>query len=199
MIDHIEAAALAVFVRRGFTATTIRDIASEAGLSIGALYNHYKGKAELFSAVVAAYKRRLAGPENPVTEVLVGSRFPDDLDALAAAVRTLIREHREYWLLWYVDVIEFEGQHFQSALDPQTLLAIDGLAARLDALDAAGTLRIPARQAFLMVYMHLFNFFLVEELFGGEGHYGVPAEQAVALIRDTFVAGLFRTDPRTPR
>lgn len=43
----LERAALKLFVDTGFDAATTRQIASEAGVSEGALYRHYKGKDEL--------------------------------------------------------------------------------------------------------------------------------------------------------
>lgn len=45
--ELIEKTALRLFVKKGFTETTIRDIASAAKLSEGALYRHYGSKDEL--------------------------------------------------------------------------------------------------------------------------------------------------------
>jgi AcrR family transcriptional regulator len=44
---RIERAALKHFVEQGIAETSIRDIAKEAGLSLGAMYNHFKSKEEL--------------------------------------------------------------------------------------------------------------------------------------------------------
>src|SRR5882672_9764465 len=48
---QILATALALFRERGFEATTIRDIAAGAGLSLGAAYYYFKSK----EAIVGAY------------------------------------------------------------------------------------------------------------------------------------------------
>ena len=45
--ERIERAALRLFVRGGVAETSIRDIAVEAGVSQGAMYNHYRSKDEL--------------------------------------------------------------------------------------------------------------------------------------------------------
>ena len=45
------AAAARVFVKRGFAQTTIRDIAKEAGVALGALYFHFSSKEEFATAV----------------------------------------------------------------------------------------------------------------------------------------------------
>jgi len=53
--DALLAAAARVFSRKGYEGATIADIASEAGVSSGAIYAHYDGKAELFSAALQAH------------------------------------------------------------------------------------------------------------------------------------------------
>jgi AcrR family transcriptional regulator len=45
-------AAAAVFLRRGFQAATLREIAAEAGMTTGAVYSNFDGKAGLFLAVL---------------------------------------------------------------------------------------------------------------------------------------------------
>lgn len=50
--NKIQAAAMRLFVHKGFGATNVQDIADLAGISIGLLYRHYKTKEELFNALV---------------------------------------------------------------------------------------------------------------------------------------------------
>lgn len=45
--EAIDQAALELFVRQGVAETSIREIAQAAGVSQGAMYNHYKSKEEL--------------------------------------------------------------------------------------------------------------------------------------------------------
>ena len=66
----------------------------------------------LFAAVVERYERQFASAENPLIRVLDQTLFPDDIAALAGRVRNLVRDHRSYWLLWYVDVLEFGRRSF---------------------------------------------------------------------------------------
>jgi len=46
-LQQIKQAALELFVTKGYHATTLRDIASRAGLSAGNVYNYFKTKREL--------------------------------------------------------------------------------------------------------------------------------------------------------
>jgi AcrR family transcriptional regulator len=73
-------AAARLFALKGYDGASITDIASEAGLSTGAIYAHYASKAELFVGTVQAHAQREASElvgladlndlvERPVTEV----------------------------------------------------------------------------------------------------------------------------------
>lgn len=55
--DRILEAALEVFSERGFDGATVRQIAAKVGVSDPALYAHFKGKLEIFEALL-----KLAGP-----------------------------------------------------------------------------------------------------------------------------------------
>jgi AcrR family transcriptional regulator len=50
--DEITAAALELFVERGFANTRLEDVASRAGVSKGTLYLYFANKEEVFKAVV---------------------------------------------------------------------------------------------------------------------------------------------------
>ena len=50
--EEITAAALDLFVERGFANTRLADVASRAGISKGTLYLYFENKEELFKAVV---------------------------------------------------------------------------------------------------------------------------------------------------
>jgi AcrR family transcriptional regulator len=51
--DKIVRSAAAIFDRRGYTNTSIDLIASEAGVTKGALYHHFKSKEEVANAVIS--------------------------------------------------------------------------------------------------------------------------------------------------
>jgi len=55
----VETAAVRVFAHRGFAAANIRQIAVEAGISIGSIYRHYASKEELFDELIEQASRGL--------------------------------------------------------------------------------------------------------------------------------------------
>jgi TetR/AcrR family acrAB operon transcriptional repressor len=50
--------ALVIFSKQGYNATTLQDIASEAGVTRGAIYWHFGSKAELYNTLVREYSDR---------------------------------------------------------------------------------------------------------------------------------------------
>ncbi len=69
-IDKIRIAAMQLFINRGYYATSINDIAKQADISKGLLYNYYSGKEELLSEMV---DERI----NEVVEVMEGAKSID--------------------------------------------------------------------------------------------------------------------------
>lgn len=59
--QKIEKTAMGLFVSQGVSETTIRDIASGAGIAEGALYRHYRGKDELIHALFQRHYAAFAG------------------------------------------------------------------------------------------------------------------------------------------
>ncbi len=57
--DEIMAAAKEVFASKGFHATTIADIAKQAGLAYGLIYWYFDSKEELFHALMAVEEAAL--------------------------------------------------------------------------------------------------------------------------------------------
>ena len=123
-VDIIDAA-IHRFARNGFADTSIGDIAEEAGVVVTAVYYHFSGKEELFSAAVhrvfesiSAVVAEARGDEEP--------GFPPSLDLVIDAVWGWIDSHPEEATLLYLQLPgatrqittlrqEFEDQHAQRA------------------------------------------------------------------------------------
>jgi len=77
--EQILAAATRAFARSGFAATSLDEVAAEAGVSRVILYRHFASKADLYRAVLDRARARL------VAAVGVGDYTPESVDALLAA------------------------------------------------------------------------------------------------------------------
>ena len=60
-IDRILESALSLIVTRGFNATTVDDIAKNAGLTKGAIYFHFENKTAMLLALLDAIERLVLG------------------------------------------------------------------------------------------------------------------------------------------
>jgi TetR/AcrR family transcriptional regulator, cholesterol catabolism regulator len=102
---RILASARTLFVKRGYDATTARDIAERAGLSVGTLFLHFKSKADILKTIIwvnneAQYDlmRRLVPTHAPVKERLL--RMAEIGYEREAAQSPLVAVVQSYQWLW---------------------------------------------------------------------------------------------------
>ena len=93
-------AALRVFLRRGFHGASLDEIAEEAGYTTGAVYSNFKGKDDLFLAVLDAEAQRRF-PLHTALMLEAGSIE----EGLRASAREMARHAREHpgWTAVYVE------------------------------------------------------------------------------------------------
>ena len=66
--DEIRSVALDLFYRRGFQATSLRDIAAKVGIQVGSLYNHIASKDDLLFEVMQKVMLDLLNDQGRVAE-----------------------------------------------------------------------------------------------------------------------------------
>jgi AcrR family transcriptional regulator len=98
--ERIERAALRLFVEQGVAETSIRDIAAAAGVSQGAMYNHYASKEELAFGLFAQIWSDMG------SELRRSSHSGDTLEAKFEAMVRFVFERfdRDWVLVTYVFV-----------------------------------------------------------------------------------------------
>ncbi len=178
---HIEDAALRVFTRQGFHGTTVRDIAKEAGVSLGNLYNYYKTKEEIYTSLVRRYGERMREIQQKTLKPLLGRFDEDGLRQLANAVRDIVYRHPDYWRLMYIDVTEFGNKHFAHSFR-QLSKNLEQLAGGYPKEADGVRPGVDRPLAYAAVYLQFFTYFLVEKLFGGKQHLGLPEEQTIEQL-----------------
>ena len=77
--------ALKLFSHKGYGATSVRDIAEEAGLSKGNVYHHFPDKEAIFRALIDRYFEAMSQPEFPFNRALAAGSFPENLEAIGQA------------------------------------------------------------------------------------------------------------------
>lgn len=187
---RVEEAAITLFKAQGFHGVGLRQIAAEAGVSLGNIYNYYKTKEQLFDAILQRLHTEFTAPDSPLGRFLLKGRFPRDLEGLGRAVGTMTDLHTDYLTLIYVDLAEFGGRHvrpYYRGLPARFATALEG---RVDAEELADG--VDPVMAFTMVYMQFFNFFIVEKMIGADGHMGLSPAKAIKAMAAIFQRGLAR-------
>jgi TetR/AcrR family acrAB operon transcriptional repressor len=86
--DRILDAAEDVFHARGVSSTSLADVADAADLTRGAIYWHFKNKADLFDAMC----QRIRLPMQTLCDTMADQKTSDPLGELRATCRFLFRE-----------------------------------------------------------------------------------------------------------
>lgn len=189
----IEDAALRVFTRLGFHGTSVRDIAKEAQVSIGNLYNYYRTKEEIFTSIIQRYETHMEKLRRKAFGSMHGVFAPAELLRMAHVIREIVYDNPDYWRLMYIDITEFGNQHFAGTFRSLAKNMRQRLGPQLEASTRTGTWNtgVDPALAFTAIYLQLFTYFLVEKLFGGKQHLGVSDDRAVAQIIRIATEGLW--------
>jgi len=91
-VERILDAAARIFHEEGYTGATTNDIADEAGVSVGSLYQYFPNKDAL---LVALTKRHIESATAGLTDLLSGLNAESGLDALIRSVVDFLVEQHE--------------------------------------------------------------------------------------------------------
>jgi AcrR family transcriptional regulator len=151
-----------LFVRQGYNATSMRQIADEVGLALGAAYNYFAGKEELWIAVL--YERH---PFNQIMPVLAAAQG-DTVEALvrdaAARMIAVLEQRQDILNLVLIELTEFDGRHAPQLFEkffPPLMTFMQRL------IQASGSLRPIPPPIILRAFLGLFfSYFVTERLIG---------------------------------
>ena len=87
--DRINDAAIELFFRQGYNATSLRQIADSVGLQVGSLYNHIRSKEELLYGIMSEVMLELI----EYTEEQMVAAGEDPLERLVAFLRASVHFH----------------------------------------------------------------------------------------------------------
>ncbi|HWZ46580.1 MAG TPA: TetR/AcrR family transcriptional regulator [Candidatus Saccharimonadales bacterium] len=190
---RIMAAALKLFTTQGFHGTNIRDIAKTVGVSTGAIYTYYPSKETIFARLAESYHAHREDWLRQTCAALKSPLTKNDLRKLAAEVRSYLYKDPEYLLLVYIDVVEFQNQHFAAAFRdvPEQFRGMLGSALCEVKQDDRWRGEDPAF-VLASVYLYFFTSAAIEKLYQGNRHLGVSDEQATGRFVDLLCQGLWK-------
>lgn len=187
---RIRGAAMRLFAQRGFAATTIRDVASEAGVSSSLVVHHFKTKAQLKAAADA---RLITVLTEMVAELPTGEA---DFGETTASMTEKLRAEPD--LLAYLRRMLVDGGEAATGL---FIGLVDATVAELAAQEAAGTV-LPSADARTRAVFLIVNDLgtiilrdLVERAIGIDALSPAGMRQWGAVVMDVYTRGLYASAP----
>ena len=98
-----------LFLRKGYHATSMRQIAQEANLALGGIYNHFDSKEDIFVAALEAHH-----PYHDMLPALMearGETVEVYLRDVAERIVASLRRQPQIINLVSIELVEFDGRH----------------------------------------------------------------------------------------
>ena len=159
---EITKAAHRLFLERGYHGSSMRDIAREAGIALGGIYNHFASKEDIFLAVFVdhhPYRDVL-----PAMNAAQGKTIEAFVRDAAARMLEVLGESQDFLNLTFIELVEFKGQHIPQLFEsifPQILEFAQRMA------EGQGELRSIPLPILVRAFIGLFiSYFLTEMLIG---------------------------------
>ena len=187
--EQILDASLALFARRGFSATKTRDVALAAGVSEAMVFKHFPDKQALYRALI---ERKIAEAEAvlPLAGV-AGSREPPEVFFGRIASTILERIERDPSFLRLLLFSALEGHPLASEFDTARAAGFRGaIEEYLRRQERAGTTRRVDPAFASRAFMSLVGWFAIARtVFREPGSRRIPREKLVRDIVAVFVEG----------
>jgi len=108
-------AAYELFLKQGYAATSMRQIAERSGLALGGIYNHFPGKEAIFSELILERH-----PYRQILPILTNTPADDAESFVRQAARTLVNElgkRPDFIKLMFIEIVEFNGKNMPHMLE----------------------------------------------------------------------------------
>ena len=190
--EHIETAAKLLFIKQGFHGTSIRQIAAQAGVSLGNLYNYYKTKENILESLISKYEEIITDRFDDMFSQIEEPLLTQNFVKLGKLLQEVVADHYEFWLLMYIDVLEFDNQHCRKFFEGLSKRFGQRFDQHFYALKKQKLLNedVDPALGFTVAYLQFLNYFLIEKLFGGNHHLGINDEEALLKLSELFCRGL---------
>ncbi len=187
-------AARDLFASQGYHATTTRQITDRAGITRGAIYNHFESKEAIFQAVLMVYHPWKYIPA--AVEMAEGDTIDDFVHDAARRMLVIWDENQQDILLHLIEIIEFQGRHlpklFESAFIRMTEI-IRKLNRKRINIDSFS---VPALSRALL---GLFFAYLMSEQFTGIPLQSGLEQDNFSYYTDVYLQGVLAREMRTGR
>ncbi len=182
---EIISAAYQLFMECGYHGTSIRQVAQQAGVALGSIYNHFSSKDDIFEAVLLTHH-----PYYQVLPAMEAAEGDDIEEFVRDAARRMVdglEGHPEFLNLMFIELVEFHGRHVPELFKiiyPHVLV----FAQRFQAKD--GHLRPIPIPILLRTFLGLFFSYVMTELLMGGQMPDLMKQGALDYFVDIFLHGI---------
>jgi AcrR family transcriptional regulator len=107
--QNIIDSAYRLFVDHGYNATSMREISQQAGVTVGAIYNHFETKEAIWLEVI-----KIKHPYHEILPLLWEAEGDTIAEMVRSAARLLVRElnnRPDLFNLMFIEIVEFRTAH----------------------------------------------------------------------------------------
>ena len=108
-------AAYGLFLDQGFHATSMRQIADKSGVALGGIYNHFKSKDVIFTAIIAdkhPYHQII-----PLLASIEGETVDDFVSQAAHRLVGALGDNPDFLNIMLIEIVEFKAVHVPSLFE----------------------------------------------------------------------------------
>ena len=182
-------AALAVFSKRGYGEATIPDIAREAGVGVGTIYNYYESKRDLLVSLIDTYVMT-----EPLGELFAQLAKEDERTSVRAIIESGLdwgSDDLKGFLFVFTEVLRDPelGEHFAGQFLASLLRSLEKYVA--ERVSSGGFRRLDHRVAARALGGMIVGFLLLGQLEGEESPTrAMPLPELTAELADIILEGL---------
>ena len=123
--SEILQAAHDLFIQQGYHGTSMRQIATQSGIALGGLYNHFESKEQVFKAVFIEYH-----PYREILPLIADAQGKNIEQFLRTSIHRMIvamQQRPDFMNLMFIEIVEFKSTHIQELFNlimPQAMQLI---------------------------------------------------------------------------
>lgn len=188
--QDIICAAHELFVKQGYHGTSMRQIAREADIALGGLYNHFDSKQQVFKQVFLEYH-----PYHDVIPAMLEAQGDTAEQIIRDAIERLlaaIEQSPDFMNLMFIEVVEFNSQHANelvTKLIPDELRIVE----RVKDLDRERLKPIPPLM-FIRTFIGLFFAYKITDIVLLQQAPSEFRENALEYFIDIYLHGILVKD-----
>ena len=174
-----------LFLSKGYHGTSMREIADEAGLALGGIYNHFSSKEDIFVAILTERHPFLI--VLPALQTAQGESVEELVRDAATCLIEQLSQDNTFLNLMLVELVEFEAKHIPmmfQAFFPRLM----EFAQRFQ--QVRGPLRDIPLPIILRAFIGLFFSYVITDLIMGSQLPSAMQEKAFDYFVDIYLHGI---------